>query len=252
MEATITLPAQAQPKKKIKTGTVIALAGGTVALVGGYFVFFYKDSDGNTLWQKWTGASGDKAIDKVDAPTEAPPAGVQWVAESANPFPLKKGSWGGYTKNLQKALGLKDDGKFGSGTEAKVKAKWNKTTVDKADYDSLVNPTASGGGSNFQSLVKEFQGHGKNDKDGVRFPMQGANKTYTFKFWTNGRMGVTPNDVQKWKMGTYIDGGKKIYMDGGDTYAKGSALTNMAYVVKWMDAGAKPSISSEIPYWANK
>jgi hypothetical protein len=160
--------------------------------------------------------------------------------------------YGGYTKNLQKALGLKDDGKFGSGTEAKVKAKWNKITVDRADYDSVVNPTAQGGGSNFKTLVAELKGAGINDKDGVRAIMQGANKNYTFKFWTNGRMGVTPQGAQKWKMGTYIDGGKKIYIDKANTYTRNSALMNMVSIVKWMDAGAPAPTSSEIPYWANK
>jgi hypothetical protein len=256
MEATMTLPAEALPKKKIKTGTVVAIAGGTVVLVGGFFVFVYKDKDGNTLWQKWTNkdsSSGDKAIEDVATPTDAPPAGVKWVAEnSSNPFPLKKGMFGGYTKNLQKALGLKADGKFGSGTEAKVKSKWNKTTVDRADYNSLVNPVASGGGSNFSSLIQSLGTAGKNDKDGVVVIMQGANKNYMFKFWaSNGRMGVSPQQNQKWKMGTYVDGGKKIYMDGVGTYSRSSAILNMADIVKYMDGGAPP-MSSEVPYWANK
>lgn len=248
----MTLPKDAV-KIKSKRGLYIGLGATALALTGGYFVFIYKDKNGKTLWKKWTGkADEEKPIEKVDEPTDAPPVGVKWVAESSNPFPLKKGMYGGYTKNLQKALGLNDDGKFGSGTEAKVKAKWGKITVDRDDYNSVVNPTASGGGSNFQTLLKEFKGHGTNDKDGVRFPAQGANKNYIFKFWTNGRMGVTPKDVQKWKMGTYIEGGKKIYMDGGYTYSKGGAILNMVDIVKWMDAGAKPPISSQVPYWANK
>lgn len=253
MEAVMTLPAGAKPKSK--KGAVVAAVGGALTLVGGYFVFFYKDKNGNTLWKKWTGkADEENPIEKVDTPTDAPPAGVAWVAENpSNPFPLKKGMFGGYTKNLQKALGLKDDGKFGSGTEAKVKAKWGKVTVDKANYDSVVNPKASGGGSNFSNLVAALGAAGRNDKDGVWTILQGQNKNYTFKFWTNGRMGVKPVNTQNWKMGSYADGGKKMFIDKGGEFSRTQYPTlNMVDIVKWMDAGAKPSISSEVPYWANK
>ena len=123
--------------KKKKRGLVFVV-GGALALIGGYFVFFYKDKDGNTLWNKWTGRVEEEGeIPAVEKPSEAPPAGTTWRPES---FPLAKGMYGGHIKLLQKKLGISADGKFGSGTEKAVKAKFGKTIVEITDYNNFVSP----------------------------------------------------------------------------------------------------------------
>lgn len=236
MEATMTLPAQ---PKKIKKGTVIALAGGAVALIGGYFVFLYKDNDGNTFWQKWTAASADKPIEKVDEPTEATPAGSgtsRWIAES---FPLRKGMFGGHIKNLQRALKIGDDGKFGTGTENAVKAKLNKTTVEKPDYDKIVNPSATGGGSNFERIKKALGSASQNISGGIRYAGRGQNRNYTISFYTNGRMNI--NDAASgllYKKGAYYDGGKKIKLDDGFTVTQNNAQFAIYAIIEHIEGNA--------------
>lgn len=89
---------------------------------------------------------------KVEDPratnTPPPPPYTQWTSDST--FPIRKGSWGPKVKALQSALGVTDDGKFGSQTEAALYAKTQKKEVStQAEYDSIVNPSTSGsvGGS---------------------------------------------------------------------------------------------------------
>src|SRR3972149_3647280 len=99
------------PQKKNYAGWII---GGLVLVGGAIVVFVVKDKNRLTLWQKWTskiGDAGDKEIEDIEKPIEVPPVGTsKWVEESTNPFPLKKGMFGGYTKNLQIALGIPADG----------------------------------------------------------------------------------------------------------------------------------------------
>jgi hypothetical protein len=236
METIMTLPVQSQPKK-IRTGTIAAIVSGVAALIGGYFVFLYKDKENKTLWQKWTSGDEDKRVEDIVDPSEAPPSGIsKWTAET---FPLKKGMFGGQVKNLQTALGIGDDGKFGSGTESKVMAKFGSPSVTKAQYDSLVNPKASGGGSNFSLLTKAIGNISKNTKDGLDATIQGANTNYVFRFYTNGRLFIYKGSKELHR-GSYSDGGKRIIIDKGRTFSGGGASVNITDIVKWIDAGSKP------------
>jgi len=93
-------------------------------------------------WKKYGGEPKPKQVDPIPPPpaTEPTPVGSsssKWIPET---FPLKKGMFGGHIKNLQEALGIGADGKFGSGTEGKVMDKFKKNSVTEAEYDVLVNP----------------------------------------------------------------------------------------------------------------
>jgi peptidoglycan hydrolase-like protein with peptidoglycan-binding domain len=116
-------------KKKIIIIVIIFLAIGLA--IGGYFWWKKKQEPG-------------EAEEEIPEPIEPPPAGTSaWKDES---FPLSKGMFGGKIKLVQQKLGLTADGKFGPGTEAAVKAKLGKATVDKADYDKLVPSMAASTG----------------------------------------------------------------------------------------------------------
>lgn len=216
------------PNKKSYAGYII----GGILLAGGIvFTFVLKGKDGFTLFQRLKNSIGEKPIPDVAIPVEAPPAGTSsWINES---FPLRKGMFGGQIKNLQQALGIGADGKFGAGTESAIKAKFNTITVTKAQYDSLVNPSAVGGGSNFQRVKNILIAHGGvNQSDGITKTLQGQNAWYKFYFYTNGRMGVTLLNNNQWKMGRYSDGGSKIVMDSGKTYQSGNLTSNMLAIIK--------------------
>jgi hypothetical protein len=96
-------------------------------------------------WKKYGGEPKPKQVDPIPPPpaTEPTPVGSsssKWIPET---FPLKKGMFGGQIKNLQEAIGFSGsdlDGKFGSGTEAKVMEKFKKNSVTEPEYDALVNP----------------------------------------------------------------------------------------------------------------
>lgn len=213
MEAIGMLPPQ---PKKIKKGTIIAMVSAAAALTGGFFVFVYKGKDGITLFQKWTsGGGGEEKIENIAEPVEAPPVGApKWIAES---FPLRKGMFGGQIKILQKKIGAGSDGRFGSGTESKVMAKFGTATVSRAQYDSVVNPAATGGGSNFASVKKELSGIAKNIPGGIRYAVMGKNNSYLVDFYTNNRVMFNDKNGKAIKKGTYSKGGKVITLDDGFT-----------------------------------
>lgn len=213
METVMTLPTGATPKKKIKTGAVLGIIAGAFALAGGFFVFVYKDRDGNTLWKKLTSKTDGGKLEDIAEPTEAPPTGItKWTAES---FPLKRGMFGGQIKLLQQKIGAGNDGKFGAGTEAKVIAKFGSPTVSRAQYDSVINPAATGGGTNFNSVKKALMGVSKNISGGIRYPAMGKNDSYLVDFYTNGRVVFNNKSGKVIAKGAYYKGGKTIKLDDG-------------------------------------
>jgi len=235
MEAVMTLPKDAV-KVKSKRGLYIALGATAFVLTGGYFVFIYKDKDGKTYWKKWTGKDDVEDIPVVDEPKEASPTGTKWISEEslgANPFPLKKGMFGGRIKLLQQKFGIKpDDGKFGKDTENAVVKKFGVPTVSQAAYNSVVNPTTTAGGLNFIELKKALPS-AQNTSDGIGMWITGQNKKFGFRFYAaNGRFSVESSG-KILKKGTYSEGGKRMKLDGDWTaYTESSALGNMKKIVE--------------------
>lgn len=163
---------------------------------------------------------------------EPVPAGSptpKWVPES---FPLNVGMYGTKIKTLQQKLGISDDGKFGTQTKSAVIAKGKQVPLSEADYNSIVNPTATGGGSNFQLLKQALAGGSTNFSGGISYLISGQNKNYRFDFYTNGRFFVnTAGTNDAIKRGTYSNGGKKMVIDGGNTYENTLAVNNISAIV---------------------
>lgn len=157
----------------------------------------------------------------------------KWVAES---FPLNVGMFGTKTKKLQTALGIPADGKFGTQTKTSVIAKGKTVPLSQSDYDLIVTPPATGGGSNFQQLKTTLAGGAQNFSGGIYYLMQGINKNYRFDFYTNGRFVFYETGATVFQeKGSYYNGGKQMKVDSGNNY-DGTAISNMTGIVK--DYGA--------------
>ena len=87
---------------------------------------------------------------------------------TTNVFPLKKGSKNNKVAELQRILGIEDDGTFGSQTESALKSFSGKTTVDsQSELSTLAakksnQQNASQSISRAQELLKQFQSGGLN------------------------------------------------------------------------------------------
>lgn len=174
--------------------------------------------------------------DPNDSNTPVPPGSPtqKWVPET---FPLNIGMFGPKIKSLQKALGFQNtnknapnyqDGRFGSvETRPAVIAKGYAVPLSLSDYNAIVNPAASGGGTNFQSVKTGLGTAGQNFSGGVIGYASGPNQVYSFQFYTNGRVFIyNPQKVEQAK-GTYTDGGKTIALDGGGSYTSNTVTLNM-------------------------
>jgi peptidoglycan hydrolase-like protein with peptidoglycan-binding domain len=81
---------------------------GVPLLIGGFFLYKY-----------FSKPKGDKKEDVIEPiPTSSTTTNAY---TQKNNLPFKKGDKSGYVKAIQRALGITQDGKFGSDTEAKVK-----------------------------------------------------------------------------------------------------------------------------------
>lgn len=224
---------------KSRTGLFIIIAVGLIILGVVVWYFFLRGSgcDPNRNGYDKKGKYDPKC--KVDDPkttnTPAPTGSSGWVSDSS--FPIKKGSWGPKVKALQSAIGAKDDGKFGPLTEAALKAKTGKTEVaTQAEYDAIVSPQPTGGGTNFEQLKKNLVGNFKTLADGISTDVSGTNKKYRFVFYTNGRFSMAEiGATQYLQKGTYLNGGTEMDVDGGNSYGNlisHPVSTNMKSIVK--------------------
>lgn len=71
---------------------------------------------------------------KITKPSSASPSKTDWIPES---FPLNVGMYGPYTQQLQAALGINQDGEFGTDTKAAVIAKGYNLPLSQDDYNTL-------------------------------------------------------------------------------------------------------------------
>ena len=202
-----------------------------VILIGGsviYYFFFRDECDPNNNGFTKKGKLSDKCTVKNPSSTNtAPPSGTQWVSDTT--FPIKKGSWGSRVKALQKAIGLStadQDGRFGGMTESALQAKTGKSEIpSQQEYDAIVNPPATGGGSNYSKLKASLGSGAENFSGGVYRQIQGQNKNYQVNFFTNGRFTLTEYGVTGViKKGTYLDGAKKMIVDAGDTFQSSAGV----------------------------
>lgn len=213
-----------------------------ILLGGGFFVWwnYFKDNcdPANPGYTK-KGKISDKCFGKAEDPntiTTPPPLGCIWTSD--NTFPLKKCMLGNKIKALQTALGFtgeKVDGKFGTtDTLPAVQNKFGgRSEVTQAEYEALINPPASGGGSNYANLKKALAGGAKDFSGGIYYLMQGQNFNYRFEFYTNGRFVFSRVGGSGYiKKGNYKDGGKEMIVDAGESYEEGTVILNMQEIVK--------------------
>lgn len=206
-------------KLEKKHYTVIFIIAFVIIIgVGAYFIFF-----------------NDKVEDPNKNNEPVPPGSPtpKWVPET---FPLNIGMYGLKIKALQKALGLTGsdvDGKLGTiKTLPALIAKGYNVPLSQTDYDKIVNPVATGGGTNYANLKKALAAGAKDFSGGIYYLMSGKNKVYRFDFYTNGRFVWSENGAANYlKKGSYSDGGKKMSIDGGDSYEQGSPQQNMFAIV---------------------
>lgn len=227
------------PKQKafwIIVGLAVIIAGASI-----WYFFFRDDCDPNKKGYTKKGKISDKCFGEAQDPKtintviNPPPAGCQWTSDDT--FPLKRCMSGNKVKALQTALGITADGKFGNQTEGAVKAKFSgRSEVTQPEYNALINPPATGGGSNFSNLKKDLGDKALDFSGGVYVDnVLGKNDTYKFNFFTNGRFFIyKQGDTEYWKKGTYSNGGKKMVIDiadGGGGYEKGNVWLNMKEIM---------------------
>lgn len=148
----------------------------------------------------------------------------KWVAETP---PYNVGQFGPKIKKLQVALGIGADGKFGPQTRSAVIAAGKPVPLSESDYQAIVNPPASGGGTNFQGVKTGLGTAGQNFSGGVIGYASGPNQVYSFQFYTNGRVFIyNPQQVEQAK-GTYTDGGKTIALDNNGTFTSNTVTLNI-------------------------
>lgn len=164
--------------------------------------------------------------------TPVPPGSPtpKWVPEA---FPLTLGMYGNKIKALQAALGFttaQQDGKLGPMTQSALAAKGKALPLSQTDYNNIVNPPATGGGTNFQTVKTALGSAGQNFSGGITGYFSGPNQVYSFDFYTNGRVIIYNSQKKEVARGTYSDGGKKIAIDGGKTYNANSVTLNMQQI----------------------
>lgn len=194
---------------------------GLAIIIGGSVIwyFFLRDEcdplqKGYTKKGKLNDKCGSADPQKDNIPA---PSGSQWVPDTS--FPLKRGSWGERVKAVQKALGFtasQQDGKFGPMTENAVKAKLGTVDVSAAQYEQLINPAATGGGTNFAQVKQAFAGRSNNFSGGITTAELGKNTSYFIDYYTNGRVIINDSNKRPIKRGTYSNGGEKIVIDSAD------------------------------------
>ena len=198
------------------------------ALVIGILIYFFRCD----IFKNLGSCVEDPNETNVPVPPGSPTP--RWVPET---FPLNIGMFGPKIKALQKALGFQDidkdkpkyqDGRFGTReTLPAIQAKGYNVPLSETDYQKIVNPAVTGGGSNFQAVKTGLGTAAQNFSGGVRAFMPGPNQVYKFDFYTNGRVFIyDSNDIEKSK-GTYSNGGKTIITDRGANYTSGGVLINM-------------------------
>lgn len=152
--------------------------------------------------------------------TPVPPGSpsTKWIPEY---FPLNLSMFGDKIRALQKALGFTGtaiDGKLGTNTRDAIIAKGYAFPLSQTDYNKIINPPVTGGGTNFAQLKAALGTKALNNPagDGVYTGVSGENVNYSFTFFTNGRMSVRRfSDNKIWK-GSYHSGGKEINIDAVD------------------------------------
>lgn len=172
--------------------------------------------------------------DPNESNTPVPPGSPtpKWVPEVP---PYNIGMFGPKIKALQKALGFStadQDGKLGPQTASAITAKGKSMPLSETDYNAIVNPAATGGGTNFQQVKSALGSTGTNFSGGVIGPMYGPNELYKFYFYTNGRVFIYDSQAIEKARGTYTEGGKTISIDNGDSYtsaAVGLTMQKVAY-----------------------
>lgn len=212
--------------RKQLTYIFVALAVIIAFLVVWYFFFRDEcDPENNGYTKKGKPSNKCIVLNPSNSNTPVPSGATQWVPDTT--FPIKKGSWGSKVKAVQHALGIAEDGKFGAQTESALYAKIQKTELNQAEYNNLINPAATGGGTNFLKLKQTLGTLGKNFSDGVQYPVTGKNANYTFAFYTNGRFTFSEQGGSTFLYkGSYSDGGKTMSIDGGKTYQEGGVFLN--------------------------
>lgn len=165
---------------------------------------------------------------KTNDPLPPGSATTKWIPEK-DPYAI--GMYGSNIAKLQKALGFSvadQDGKFGTQTKDALVAKSYAVPLSEADYKKIVNPPSTGG-SNFEKLRKAL-GTGPAVRDNgsnMYVTLLGENKKYAMRFYDNGRFFFLDfPDGNVIKRGTYIDGGKKLVVDGGKTFTASSGVYN--------------------------
>lgn len=177
---------------------------------------------------------GSCVEDPNESNTPVPPGSptTQWVPES---FPLNLSMYGSKIKALQGKFGFTGndlDGQLGPQTQAAIIATGKAFPLSLSDYNLIMNPPASGGGSNFQDLKNSLAGGSTNFSGGISYPVPGQNKNYRFDFYTNGRFFVnTLNANDQVLKGTYYNGGNKMVIDAGATYSM-NVFSNMTNIIK--------------------
>lgn len=231
-------------KSNIKTIVGWSIAGFLLLLSGVvvWWVWFKDACDPNNKGYTKKGKISEKCVGETNKSntdpskeTSPPPSGCQWISD--NTFPLKRCMIGDKIGALQTALGFTGtavDKKFGNDTLGRVQSKFNgRSEVTQAEYNSLINPPTTAGGNNFQELKKQLV-LGTDFSGGLLYEVDGQNKKYQFAFYAgNGRfimneLGKTTGYIQK---GTYSNGGKKMVVDGGNTYESIPQI-NMRDIVK--------------------
>jgi len=214
--------------------TVLAL----LILGGGFAIwwnYFRDNCDPANPGHTKEGKVSDKCFGKAEDPkniTTTPPAGCQWTSD--NTFPLKKCMSGNKVAALQTALGILADKKFGNDTLGAVQNKFGgRSEVTQAEYNALINPPATGGGSNYNNLKKALGSKAIPYSAGVYVDVQGQNKKYVFSFYPTGKFFFSLPKVQaSIAEGTYSDGGKSMKVNGDlFAYTEDTVFKNMARII---------------------
>lgn len=190
-------------------------------VIVGILLYVYRD----TLF-------GKNIPDPNESNTPVPPGSTttRWVPEKP---PYALGMFGPNIAKVQKAFGFSEidqDGRLGTDTRDAIVAKNYSFPLSEPDYKKIVNPPSSGGGSNFANLKKAL-GSGsavQNFGGGVLVSLDGKNKKYNINFYDNGRFILKELVSQaEIKRGTYVDGGKKLVVDGGKTFTSSNSVYNV-------------------------
>lgn len=132
------MPSTTNNEKWVKVAFIFAGIG--LAGTAGYFTYRYIKK------KKAASAESDFALmnNALLLPSVSTTSASTASAKSRNDnFPLKKGSKGTRVAMLQKALGIKDDGDFGSKTETALKDKGHPTSVDESTFNRIITQASA-------------------------------------------------------------------------------------------------------------